>query len=311
MIKQELFSLKSVYREDMQIYGYRFGQGERTACIVGAIRGNEVQQLYICSQLVDTLKTLEAKGAILYNKEIMVIPSVNHYSMNIGRRFWPNDNTDINRMFPGYSLGETTQRIAAGVFDAVKDYQFGVQCASFYMPGDFVPHIRMMETGYHNTSLACMFGFPYVLLRKPKPFDTTLLNYNWQIWNTSAFSLYTNETDRIDEVSAHMAVAAILRFLSRMGVIHYNGHSGYISSVLRDEELKTVKSCAGGIFRRLVNPGDEVTFGQELAEILDPLEGAVTHQILSPTDGVIFFAHNNPLVMENTAVFRIIKRMHV
>ena len=35
--------------------------------------------------------------------------------MNIGKRFWSADNTDINRMFPGYNLGETTQRIAAGV----------------------------------------------------------------------------------------------------------------------------------------------------------------------------------------------------
>lgn len=41
--------------------------------------------------------------------------------MNIKKRFWPTDNTDINRMFPGYDLGETTQRIAAGVFEVIKD----------------------------------------------------------------------------------------------------------------------------------------------------------------------------------------------
>ena len=26
-------------------------------------------------------------------------------------------------------------------------------------------------------------------VRKPLPFDTTLLNYNWQIWNAKAFSI--------------------------------------------------------------------------------------------------------------------------
>ena len=71
------------------------------------------------------------------------------------------------------------------------------------------------------------------LLRKPKPFDTTTLNYNWQLWNTNAFSLYTNATDQIDEVSAKHAVVAVLRFLTRMGVIKYNSHSGYIASVLK------------------------------------------------------------------------------
>ena len=136
------------------------------------------------------------------DREILVVPSVNHHAMNIGKRFWPVDNTDINRMFPGYDQGETTQRIAAGVFDKVKDYDYGIQFASFYMPGDFIPHVRMMDTGRQNTSLAGLFGLPYVVVRHPKPIDTTTLNYNWQIWDTNAFSLYTMETDFIDEVSS-------------------------------------------------------------------------------------------------------------
>ena len=137
MIKESLYTFKSPYRQDMHMYGYHFGRGEKSACIVGAIRGNEVQQLYICSKLVQRLKELEQKGAIASGKCITVIPSVNHYSMNVGKRFWPSDNTDINRMFPGYNLGETTQRIAAGLFEAVKGYEYGIQLASFYIPGDF------------------------------------------------------------------------------------------------------------------------------------------------------------------------------
>ena len=174
----------SPYREDLRITGYTFGHGKKAACIVGSIRGNEIQQLYICSQLIRKLKELEAAHAIAPDQEILVVPSVNHSAMNIGKRFWPVDNTDINRMFPGYDLGETTQRIAAGVFDTVKEYDYGIQFASFYMQGDFIPHVCMMDTEYQNPSLANLFGLPYVLIRKPKPYDTTTLNYNWQIWKT-------------------------------------------------------------------------------------------------------------------------------
>ncbi len=53
----------------------------------------------------------------------------------IKKRFWSIDNTDINRMFPGYDKGETTQRIAAGIFEKIKDYKYGIQFASFYIPG--------------------------------------------------------------------------------------------------------------------------------------------------------------------------------
>ena len=54
--------------------------------------------------------------------------------MNIGKRFWPTDNTDINRMFPGYSLGKP-HRIAAGVFEQIQGYQYGVQLTSFLYDG--------------------------------------------------------------------------------------------------------------------------------------------------------------------------------
>lgn len=53
-------------------------------------------------------------------------------------------------MFPGYNMGETTQRIAAGLFESIKGYNYGIQFASFYMQGDFIPHVRMMDTGYQN-----------------------------------------------------------------------------------------------------------------------------------------------------------------
>ena len=73
MRKEVIYTLKNLYRADMNIYGYHFGKGEKSACIVGACRGNEIQQLYICSQLVRKLKELEERGAIVKNNEILVI----------------------------------------------------------------------------------------------------------------------------------------------------------------------------------------------------------------------------------------------
>jgi hypothetical protein len=310
MKKEIIYSLKAPYRDELRVSGYRFGKGEKAACIIGAIRGNEVQQLYICSQLIKALTDLEEKGAIVNNNEILVIPSVNHYSMNIGKRFWALDNTDINRMFPGAADGETTQRIAAGVFEKVQGYSYGIQFASFYMPGDFVPHIRMMETGYQSASLANLFGLPYVVVRKPTPFDMSTLNYNWQQWNTNAFSVYTNETDEIDEDSARQAVASVLRFLTRMGVIRYNSHGGYIASIINENDLTLVRNNVAGIYRRKKVPGDEVHRGDVLSEIIDPYEGNVISQIIAPTEGIIFFAHKSPLVNENEIVYKIIRRLH-
>ena len=127
MHKRIIYQIKGMYRDDFRITGYEFGEGEKSVCIVGSSRGNEVQQIYCCSRLVKKCRQLEEEGRIKKGHKILIIPSINPYSMNIQKRFWPTDNTDINRMFPGYNLGETTQRIADGVFREIKDYAFGIQ----------------------------------------------------------------------------------------------------------------------------------------------------------------------------------------
>ena len=306
MEKKIIYETSSLYRDEFRVKGFEFGEGEKSVCIVGNIRGNEVQQIYICSQLVQKLKSLEAQGRICKGHSILVIPSMNPYSMNSKERFWPTDKTDINRMFPGYDLGETTQRIAAGIFEAIKDYKFGMQFASFYMPGKFMPHVRMMQTGFENVDMAKQFGMPYVVLRKIRPYDTTTLNYNWQIWETNAFSIYSTSTTEIDKESAKEAIRSVLRFLAKQNIIKYTTHDGYRSSVVTDADMVSVRTKSAGIFESKVKVGAEVVEGQVLARILDPLEGEVKEELVSTVDGIVFFGHNDPLTYANTAVFKII-----
>lgn len=306
MKKEIIYELPSLYRDNMRITGYRFGKGKDTLCIVGSIRGNEIQQLYTCSRIVKRFRELEEKDAFLKNKSVLVIPCVNSSSMNIGKRFWPTDNTDINRMFPGYNLGETTQRIAAGLFEKIQGFEYGIQFSSFYIPGMFAPHVRIMETGYENQEDAKLFGLPYTLIRTPKPYDTTTLNYNWQIWETEAFSLYTPATDCVDKESAEQAVEAVLRFMNHKKICKYKTHQGYISDVVKEKSLKPVLTKRAGIFECLVKVNDKVEKGELLGNIIDTYEGSVIFEIRAPKDGVVFFINSRPMVHEDTPVFKLL-----
>lgn len=308
MKKTIVFEIKSIYRDDFRVTGYQFGEGEKSVCVVGSTRGNEIQQMYACSLLVRRLKRMEEEGRITPGHQILVIPSINPYSMNVKKRFWSTDNTDINRMFPGYDLGETTQRIAGGVFEAVKDYKYGMQFTSFYMPGKFTPHVRMMKAGYESVELAKKFGMPYVVLRNVRPYDTTTLNYNWQCWETRAFSIYTTTTNQIDKDSADAAIRNILTFLSKEGIVDYCGHDGYISMVVEDTDMIPVRTRVAGLFESAVQVGDEVVKGQRMAQIVHPYEGEVIQTLTAPVDGIVFFAHDEPMTYANTAVFKLVER---
>lgn len=306
MEEKILFELDSLYRDNMRIKGYTFGSGEKSACIVGATRGNEVQQVYICSRLISILEQLEIQGKIKAGKSVMIVPSVNPYSMNIGKRFWSTNNTDINRMFPGYDLGETTQRIADGVFRNVSNFRFGIQFASFYMQGSFIPHVRMMKTGFEDIELAKDFGLPYIFRREARPYDTTTLNYNWQIWETKAFSVYTNATDSIDNESAAEVINAVLSFLNKQGIIEYNCHEGYISKFIEGQELVNVKTSTAGFFIRHAAVNARVRKGDLLAEIVDPYSGKAIDSITSPVNGIVFFHADQPVIYSHTPLYRII-----
>ncbi len=309
MVKDIIYSIKSPYRQSMDVIAYTFGSGERSCCVVGALRGNEIQQMAICAQLVDTLKRLEANGHVVSGKSIMIIPCANHYSMNIGKRFWTMDNTDINRMFPGYDQGETTQRIADGLFKLIKDYVYGIQMASFYREGEFLPHVKVMDNDCRKSETyesLTDFGLPYGLIRIPQPYDTATLNYNWQIWGCQAYSLFSTYTEHIGKQSTQTAVNAVLRFLVAKGIIKWALDGGMHTRILNEDLIKDVQTRRGGILKKYVAVGDEVVEGDLLCEIIHPLEGNTIGRIESPTDGTVFFAYNKQLVMEHTDVFNIV-----
>lgn len=306
MKKREIFTMKSPFRDDFRIPGFYFGNGEKTVAIVGSLRGDEVQQLYVGSQIIKNLIALEEAGMIAKDKGILVIPSANHYSLNINKRFWAMDNTDINRMFPGYDKGETTQRIASAVFEAVRGYEFGVQLSSYYLNGNFVPHVRVMDTGYQDIEAAKSFGLPFIYEYTPRPYDTTVLNYNWQIFETKAFSIYSGSTDTIIKDMAKVAWESVLRFLDAQGIIRRPMHCGSNSHIFRESSLRTICSKRAGLLYSQCNVSQTVKKGDLLAKILDPYTGETLEVVEAPVSGTVFFAHTKPLIHQHSRLFQIL-----
>lgn len=298
--------MKSPYRDDFRIRGFKFGTGEPIVAIVGNMRGDEFQQMIICSKLLADLKNKESQGLFVKGKSVLVIPSCNPFSMNVACRFWPMDNTDINRMFPGYDKGETTQRIAAAIFKNIQGYQYGIQLASYYIPGLFISHVRQLKTGYENIPLAKLFGLPFVTIHKPLPFDTTFLNFNWQIWNTKAFSLYSGPTNFLDENSANLSLEAIIRFLNNVGVLSEPVVSkGFDSQLLDEDTLINISTDKAGLFVPVRIAGDYVNKGDVLARIVDPYDSTSFQEIVSIVKGEIFFSYNKPFALDSALLFKI------
>ena len=303
MKKDVIMSMPSYFRDDMNIMGYRFGKGEKTCAVMGALRGSEIQQLYVCARLVAFLREVERDGGIQPGKSVLVVPTAIGLPMNVGDRLWSPENMDINRRFPGNAEGATTERIAAALYDKLKAYKYGVQLTSFYQPGEFIPHVRMMKTGRQNPELGHEFGLPYIYVRTPRISDQTTLNYCWQLAGTQAYSLYAGKTQEIDENAADQTLRAIIRFLNRRGVIRSEVAPGSPSSIITNDDLLTVSSSSAGLLRRVKHAGAHVRRGEQLAFIINPLDGSVKEVLKTPVTGMLFFIQDGAFVTEHSPVF--------
>jgi len=306
--KIEILRIESLSREPLVVEGFLFKGKSKKApkvAIVGAMEGEGILPLYCASKLVDFFKNKIDKKKI--RGDILIIPSINHYAFNTAKRFWPLDNTNINMMFPGYDLGETTQRIAKKVFDALQGYEYGIILEKRHDPVNCIPYIKLFQSEFEDLKGAKRFGFKFIHHRKMKSIDSVTLQYNWQLWGTKAYSIMCPTIKHVDKKISSQINQAILRFMNKSKVIDFSIFNGYESTVIKTAEIDVIKSPKSGIFIPKEIPGNYVNKNQVIGEIIDSLEGNVSHQFLSPCDGMITCFYNDSLIYENAVAFRVAK----
>lgn len=305
MNKRLLFSLDSASREDLNVHSYEFGDKGvgNSVAIVSGLRGDELMPLYVTSRLIEFLKRKEKKYPNFFNGHVAIIPSVNHYAFNIGERYWPLDKTAITRMFPGYEHGETAQRMAYWLFEALKNYDYGIRLSTGYRNVFQIPHIKLYETEFlkpQSVANASYFGLKYIHLTPPTPFDTVTIAYNWELWEVSSYVLHGGACGMIDNLEAERMINAILRFLSKTGVINYALTDEYYPIHIEDKNLVNLKTSRAGIFFPYIKTGDIVKEGQLLGVVHDSLEGDIIESIIAPFAGVVFAYMSGSLIFQNT-----------
>lgn len=306
MQKIEILRLDSLSRAPMIVEGYRFeGRNPQapSVAIVGAMQGDAILPLHSASKLVDFLRNKLASKNILGT--ILVIPSVNHYALNINERFWPLDKTDINMMFPGYAHGETTQRIAAKLFEALRGFDYGVVLETRSDVATCLPYVKLYKTGMEDLHSARAFGHRLIHHREPLSIETVSLQYNWQLWKTKACSVICPNDRSVNLVSAGKIFQGLVSYLNNLGMIEYETFNRYDSVVLSRERIEIIQSPNSGIFIVQKSPGAMLAKGDLIGEIVHALEGNVVHRFFAPCDGMLTCYYNQALIFENAVACRI------
>ena len=309
MKEEILFQIDSLSRGPMSVKGFRFGVPDSTpSCvIVGPMTGNAIDQLWIASHLVRFLRQKELENAGFVKGEILIIPTANTYSFNMGKVFWPMDNTDIDVMFPGYDKGETTQRIAAKLFEKSNNFDYAILLEARKDHAECVPYVKVLNSSTQDIDDARDFGLEFIYHKDVEPIDTVSINYNWQVWNAKSFSIISGKKGTLRKIESGKVIDAIIRFLSKKGLIDYALFEGSKGNVITKDSIEIIKSVGAGLFDALTLVGDHVVHGQPLARIYNALDGSLLQTIVSPCEGIVTCRYDYPLIFQNAIAYRIAK----
>lgn len=273
-----------------------YGQEPRPrVVIIAGVHGDELVGPHALVELAQELTPRELRGTVV------LAPSANPLAFAAGRRMAPQDDLDLNRIFPGRSDGTETERIAAtltrkviGAADLVIDLH------SAGREGNLVPLSGFREArddcARRSALAAAAFG----------------LEHYWMMrWSPGTLSTWANQQgipavgcevggraeatgERID-----LYKAGVMRCLRHLGMLDPPLEVAMPPTVWTQEHL--FAPC-GGLLESLVTLGQEVHGGETLALVRD-LWGTVRGEVTAPRDGAILYTRVQQSVAEGDNVF--------
>ena len=277
--------------------------------LVAGLHGDEINGIFILSRLADFLNSVEAGNypELKLTRRVLIIPAVNVLGVNLRTRTWPFDKSDINRMFPGSTTGETTQRIAYAVLEATKraEYRIDIHTAS----ADFeeVPQVRLHGPSDAERATARMFGLPAVMERSLSPVFTTTMMHSWKVWPGQSFVLRVGQAGTVQLDHCQRVFRGLVSFLGKVGVL-----AGTRIDMEDEEICYFDKPSAFRVFAEKAGTfvsdrqvGRWVQEGQELGYIYDSFGGSVTEKVVAPVTGLLTGIRRHPLLFEGDLVLRV------
>ncbi len=312
-----LLSMTAPLREDFAIAYHDIGDADvaPTLALVAGIHGDELNGVFVLSRLAHFLAGVAAgaqPGQRLVRR-VIIVPAVNVLGVNTRNRRWPFDGTDINRMFPGYNAGETTQRIAHAVLELTRPAHYRVDIHSSNLDFEELPQVRLYEPTDGERGTARLFGLPAVIERPMNTIFTSTLGHAWRAWDGQNFVIQAGQAGVVQPAHCDRLFRALVAFLWRTGIL-----SG-IALADEDEEAQyfgightmPLISEHAGLFISRLDVGRWVQAGDIIGQVYDGFAGELRHEIKTPVAGLLSGIRRQPLLFEGDLLARIQTRQAV
>lgn len=317
MTTPTLLRMTAPLREDFDIPYHDLGPRDRppAVALVAGLHGNELNGIFVLARLAGYLRRVEAgeRPGQRLAARVVVVPAVNVLGVNTRSRRWPFDGTDINRMFPGYDAGETTQRVARAVFELTRAALRRVDIHSSNLDFEELPQVRLYAPSDAERASARLFGLPAVIERPTSSVLTTTIGHAWRGTDGETFVIQAGRAGGLQQPCCEQLFRALVAFLGRTGAI--DG----VSLAAEDEVVHhfgvaqslSLFSEHAGLFVPRVAAGVWLLAGALIGEVYDGFDGEPRGEIRAPVGGLLSGIRRQPLLFEGDLVARIQTRRGV
>ncbi|GAA2300288.1 succinylglutamate desuccinylase/aspartoacylase family protein [Streptomyces hawaiiensis] len=268
--------------------------------ITGGVHGGEFIGVDAATRLAGLLDPDDVAG------RLVICPVANPPAVYGGRlNISPLDGVNINRVFPGDKDGGPTERMAAWLFENLID---GADAYVDLHSGGIDQHL-LDFIGYRLTSddeldarikaMAHAVGYERVMPLPLLP-DGGNSHAAANLRGIPAILIETGQFGDRDPATVRRLLDGLYRLLHHLGVIEAPQHIAP-ATVQPREWVWTgeVVSPATGLWYPDAVTGDEVTEGQAIGRLIDPVDGA-EHEVTAPASGTIIYGMNGLSVRPGT-----------
>jgi predicted deacylase len=246
-------------------------------------------------------------------RRVVIVPAVNVLGINTQSRVWPFDKTDINRMFPGYDGGETTQRIADAVLRLTLPAHYRIDIHSSNVDFEELPQVRLYEPTDEERRTALRFGLPAVIERRTDTVFTATLGHAWRRNPGQNFVLQVGHAGSLQSDWCERLFRGLVNFLCRSRILAGVDLAG-------DDEVQhsfgVRQSCSliaerAGMFVSKMEVGRWLQAGTTIGQIYNGFDGELREEVRTPVPGLLTGIRRQPLLYQGNLIARIQTRFEM
>ena len=275
---------------------------KETFSIVAGLYGDQLNSIYLCSQLIRFLDAV-AKGiepGYRLKGRVQVIPAANLLALQEGTRLWSFDDLDMDLTFPGNAQGELAEQIADAVFKHTVDSQYGIVLHTAADHYEDAPHLVCLNPDSITKDLARSLG-PKIA-RKPEesPAFRLKLYYQWVDQGIKAVIVSAGKPRQLNRPLCKTLFSGLVNALLWAGVLTCNQKKPRKRTVEFFDSgcEQLVHAGAAGLFMPMAKLGASLKKGEKVGEVVDMYTGTILDSPVASADGYLVTLRDYPIVYQ-------------